>query len=454
MHVALASVGVDALYARIVRTDAGIVLPDLTGAPSDTAKAPPPTTPGEADAASKPKPAQAPEPSKPASGAAAAPQVTIAKVDVAGHVDVMDRTVKPFYFTTLDPLQVTLDQVRVPDLEIAKLAVHATTGPKKGTIDITGGLTKKSDLELVVKELQLSPFNPYVTSVSPYSIPRGQLFVTTKAKINGPKYDTTTYLTLSDFDLASRTGKNLVLEQLGIPLTVAVALLRDWKGNIDLTIPVTVDEKGAAVGLSTVVTGALVSALVGTLTSPLKVLGAVLPRGGSGESLAPVPIRFAPGLATMDKAGQEQVKQLADFLAGRPALGVTLTAPVTASDVRALREQTLLAKLGPRKGVIGTLRNIGARGRIVDALDARSRGEEGKLDDDDTKALDEYLKDVPEPSADQIRALAEARLAAVEKTLTGQYGIGKTQMARGSTEGEKPEEGVPGVRVDLGSSHS
>src|SRR6185369_11748347 len=102
--------------------------------------------------------------------------------------------------------------------------------------------------------------------------------------IDGKKYDTTTYLTLSDFDLASRSGKHVVLEQLGIPLTVAVALLRDWKGNIDLTIPVKIDEKGTQIGLGTIVTGALVSALVGTLTSPLKVVGFVLPRGGSGES--------------------------------------------------------------------------------------------------------------------------------------------------------------------------
>lgn len=298
------------------------------------------------------------------------------------------------------------------------------------------------------------PFNPYVTGASPYSISRGSLFVTTKASIDGSRYDTTTWLTLSDFDLASRSGKHIVLEQLGIPLTVAVALLRDWKGNIDLTIPVQVDEKGTRVGLGSIVTEAIVRALVGTLTSPLKIMGFVLPRGGgSGDaSLAPVPIAFRPGLATLDEQGREQVEQLAAFMAGRPGLGVTLAAPPTAADVRALREQDLLERLGPRAGVLGRLRNLGARGRIVDALAARADGEAGALDADDAAELDEYLEDVPAPAPERLRALAEARLALVETALREDYGIDASQIARGREAPGEPVEGEPGVRVDLGSA--
>jgi hypothetical protein len=137
---------------------------------------------------------------------------------------------------------VDLEQVRMPDFQVEKLAVTAQS-MTKGSIEVKGSFAGKGDLELVVKDLALTPFNPYVTGMSPYSISRGSLFVTTKAKIDGKKYDTTTYLTLSDFDLASSSGQHVVLEQLGIPLTVALALMRDWKGNIDLTVPVQVDEE-------------------------------------------------------------------------------------------------------------------------------------------------------------------------------------------------------------------
>ena len=430
--VALDRVGVDALYARITRAETGFVLPSFTPPPAEGAP-----------------PAPAPPP---AASPAPAPQITIAKVDTKGRVDVMDRTVKPFFWDAFDPLVVDLQQVRVPEFQVQRLAVQATSAAK-GTIEVKGSLASKGDLELVVKDLALTPFNPYVTGMSPYSISRGSLFVTTKAKIDGKKYDTTTALTLSDFDLASRGGQHVVLEQLGIPLTVALALMRDWKGNIDLTVPVQVDEKGTAVAFGTIVAGALTRALVGALTSPLKIVGAVLPRGGSGDQvLAPKPIVFRPGLATLDAAGEEQVKQLAGFLAGRPGIGVTLAAPPTPADVRALHERALLEQLGPRSGVMGRLRSVGARGRIVDALTARAGGEEGALDEDDTKALDEYLADVPPPSAETVAQLGTARLELVEKTLREQYGILQNQVGRAETQPGAPAEGEPGVRVELGSA--
>jgi hypothetical protein len=455
--VALRTVDVDGLYARVTRTETGIVQPTFTSAPP--AKPAAAAAPGET-AGAPPETPPAPKPAEPATTPAApaatpaAPGTTIAieavKI-IKGRVDLTDRTVKPFYWTAYDPIDGELKQVRQPPLEIGSIQLVAVN-TKKGVIEVKGGVAKKSDIELIVKELPLMPFNPYVTGMSPYSISRGSLFITTKASIDGPNYKTTTYLTLSNFDLASRSGKHVVLEQLGIPLTVAVALLRDWKGNIDLTIPVEIDEKGTQVGLGTIVTGALVRALVGTLTSPLKVVGFVLPRGGSGESLAPVPISFPPGLSTVSKGGKEQIGQLAEFLAGRPGLGVTLSAPPTPGDVRGLREQALFAKLGPRKGVIGTLRNIGARGRIVDALDARSRGEEAKLEEEDAKALDEYLEEIPQPTPEQIRKLGEERLAVVEKSLRADYGIGDDQISRLPEPSIEPVEGDPGVRVDLGSA--
>jgi len=434
MAVALDRIDADALYARVTRAEAGFVLPTFT------------TPPAEPPAPAPPAP-----PAPPASPAPAA-QVTIEKVQAKGRVDLMDRTVKPFYWDAFDPITIELEQVRLPELQAQKIALQAVS-TNKGSIEVKGALASKGDLEIVVKDLAMTPFNPYVTGMSPYSISRGSLFVTTKAKIDGKKYDTTTWITLSDFDLASRGGKHVVLEQLGIPVTVAIALLRDWKGNIDLTVPVQMDEKGTAVDFGTVVAGALMRALVGTLMSPLKIVGAVLPSGGSGaQSLAPRPVRFRPGLSTLDAAGEEQTKQLAAFLAGRPGLGVTLAAPATPADIRALHESALLAQLGPRKGVIGTIRNVGARGRIVDALEARARGEDAPLDGDDAKALDEYLADVPPPSADAVTQLGEARLELVDKTLREQYGIPANQISRAASPPAEPAEGDPGVRVELGSA--
>jgi hypothetical protein len=455
--VAVRSFEVTAPYARITRTDHGIVLPSFAPGPPPAAGAPAAKSPEPSKTAEPPKPpektppADAPKGAAPAKTAApaGAPQITVGSVRLTeGRVDVMDRTVKPFYWGALSPINVDVQRVHWPPPDVGAFKVH-TQNVSKGTLDVSGAYGTKGKVDLSMKDWPLMGYNPYVTAFSPYSVSRGALFVTTKATIDGPRYDTTTDVTLSDFDIASRTGKNVVLESLGIPLTVALALLRDMKGNIDVTIPVVVDEKGTQVAIGTIVTNALLKAIVGALTSPLKLVGALLPGGGGAATLAPAPIGFHAGSSTIDKAGQGQVQQLAAFVASRPGLGVTLSAPPTAADVRALREQALATQLGPKKGVIGTLRNIGARGRIVDALDARARGEEGKLDDDDAKTLDEWMKDVPPPSADALRQLGEARLGAVEKALHDQYGLAPEQVSRADVTTE-PVEGDPGVRPELG----
>jgi hypothetical protein len=185
---------------------------------------------------------------------------------------------------------------------------------------VKGGYAKKSEIELVVKDLAPRlPFNPYVTSASPYSVSRGLALRHDEGEDRRQEVRHDDVLTLSDFDLASRGGQQLVLEQLGIPLTVAIALLRDWKGNIDLTVPVKVDEKGTSVAFGTVISGALVQALVGTLTSPLKISARSCRRRLRGDrSLAPLRSASA-GLTHARRAGEEQVKQLARSSRAVPA---------------------------------------------------------------------------------------------------------------------------------------
>jgi hypothetical protein len=118
--------------------------------------------------------------------------------------------------------------------------------------------------------------------------------------------------------------------------------------------------------------------------------------------------------------------------------------------VRSLREQALLADLGPRKGVIASIRNVGARGRITDALTARAKGEEGALDDADAKTLDEWLGDVPPPSAERLKELGDARLARVEQELKEKYGIAAAQLERAPESPAEPVEATPAVATELG----
>jgi hypothetical protein len=462
VQVKLSALTVVAPNVQMTRTPDGMVLPAFT------AEASPPITKATTKATTKTRTTT----NRPPSTAAAATTGTTtpppANVSIGtlaltdGRVRVTDRTVKPFWSGDFKPFVFSAKDVRWPDLAMQNLSLKATS-TSKGTIDVTGSVSPDGGkFEVKTRDLALMPFNPFATTYSPYSIARGKLTVTTKGSFGKGKYDTTTALTLSNFDLGGKEGDSLFSQQFGIPLTTALALMRDLKGDIKFDIPVKVDETGTTVPIGSIVAQALRAALLGALTSPLKLIGAAF-GGGDGEGPGPIGIEFPIGRAELTSDANANVDKLADFMASRPGVGITLSATLTPKDVRWLREQSLAAELAAPQGVFGAIRNLparGARDRIRTALEARARDEEGKLDDEDAKTLEEWLTERGDLPKDKAKALADARIAAVQKALVEGKGVDATRVKPGEPPAddaskekeEQPADAPPVVAIGLGAA--
>jgi len=431
-RVTLGEVGIESPALRVTRTKQGIVLP--------IAEAPP----GAAAAAPAPTPAAAP------ATAAKAPGVELAMDALRltrGGLDFTDRAVQPVFQARYAPIEIDARQVRFPALSVKPLRVEISTA-EQGTLTLRGELAPAGGamtLELV--DFSLLPFNPYTATYSPYSLSSGALTLKTTAKYKGGNYDVANDITLHQLDLAGAEGDALFEQQFGISLGMALALLRDMNGDIDLDIPVEVDQAGGAkVDVLAVVRGALRQALMGAIQSPLKMLGAV-GGGGAGASLAPAPIAFRTGRADLTPAGGENVDRLAGFLASRPGMGVQLQSNVTAQDVRWLREQGLAAEW-EQEGFfakLGSLTQRGARDRIRAAIAARADDEVGELSAEDAALLQTWLDERPPPSAEQVRRLGAARLAAVTAVLADK-GIPAARITSAEPGGE-PAEGAAVVSI-------
>src|SRR5262249_3602897 len=310
---------------QVTRAAEGILLPfgaaTAPPPPTPTRELAPPPTP--APAATKPAIVPPPPPSVPAASSAPPPGI---EVDVDrfrltdGKVVVTDRTVKPFYSGGLAPLDIDVTRLRWPVLAANQLRVAATSA-QKGKIVITGALSPTGgNVQIDGREIPLQQFNPYATTYSSYSIRRGRLDLATKASFGKGKYDSNSTVTLHDFDLGSKAGDSLFKEQFGIPLSMALALLRDLQGDIKLDIPVEGDEQGMHVGYMTIIAGALRRALVNALTSPLKLVGAIF--SGDKVQASPAPITFRLRRDELTDDGDKQIDALAKFLADRPGMGV------------------------------------------------------------------------------------------------------------------------------------
>jgi Domain of Unknown Function (DUF748)/AsmA family len=441
---------------QVTRTADGVKLPfggDGAAPPPTTAQPVATTTPTSAPAAPPPPAAPAATAGAPVPAATPAFDFAIGSFRLTdGRIGVTDRTVKPFYSGGLDPLQIQVADLRWPAMAVGKLRVDATSA-KKGKILITGNLAASGGkVEIDGKEIPLQQFNPYAVSMSPYSIRKGRLSLATKATFGQGKYDSNSQLTLHDFDLGSRAGDSLFKESFGIPLTMALALLRDMQGDIKLDIPVEGDEQGMHIGYMSIVAQALRRALVSALASPLKLVGAIF--SGDKVQASPAPISFHTGRDVLTGEGDTQVDQLAKFLADRPGMGVALQTAPTKADVRWMWENDLYQELGAPQGVFGTLKNItkrGVRDRIREALAARADDKQGELDAEDQQTLEQMLGERPAPTADRVHHLAEARLARVEQSLGQKHGIDAARLVRREPPTDPVDASPATVDIELGS---
>src|SRR5438094_5699105 len=417
----------------------GIALP-TAGAPAADAAPPPAAAPPPPDATS-PQPAAA-------SGRPLA--LTLAALELeGGQVSVLDRTTKPFYQGRLAAIRLAVHGLSYPETVFDDVAL-SLRAPGNAPLSVKGTRSGgRIRLDASGERIPLTQFNPYVTA-SGYSIARGAASFGSKARWETDRYDSETTLRLAGLDLAGAEGDSLFAQHFGVPLTLALGLMRDVHGVIALTIPVSGGRTGGAqVDVGAVITEALRRAIVNALASPLRLIGAVV-AGGDKVDATPEPIACAPGRTEVDAGARTRVEQLGTVLGSAPALRLELRGSAGGPDVRALQEAAILADLAADRGALGTLRNLASRGTrnaIRDVLAARASGKSAELSPELQKTLDEWGAERTVSNGD-LRALAGARAARLRSLLVQDFGIAAERLALGEPAVDR-DGGRPAVAVAL-----
>jgi hypothetical protein len=423
----------------VTRTETGIALPQIGAA--------------EKDASAEEPPAQAP----PAAAAAPAPAPAVsAKLEKLridrGRVHVSDRSVKPFYDGRIERLDVVAGRLAWPPLKVDPFVadlkgLHGMVLHVHGGINPAPGVTRiRAELE----SLPLAPFNPYVAQ-SGYSLANGSLALQIAIHKEGEGYDSTTDVAIRELEVGGAEGEALFEQNFGIPLSMALGLLKDQQGVISLSVPVAGDAAGAHVGLMSVAGQALRKALLGALASPLKLLG-IGTSDGKVASLKPEPIEFLPGGAEPSDAGKVRVDQLATLLTSAPGISLTLHGGTSEGDERALRERALLAELERTSGfrALASLGQIGVRRAVRENLQARANGEPAPELDTEQKAWLESELAKQTLAAGALEALGEERASALVETLVTEKGVDVARVRIGAPAPARSLP-IPGVAIDVGA---
>jgi len=318
-------------FARVTINENGrINLSDIAKSPAevshqapaaDTAS-PAPSAPADATAsASAPLPAVTAIPPDPL-----APVVVFGPVSlVNGKVLFSDYFIRPNYSADLTELTGKLSAFSSqPPGGEPVLADLELRGRAEGSaaLEITGKLNplaKPLALDIVgkVRDLELPPLSPYSVKYAGHGIERGKLSMDVSYKV------------LPDGQLTA--SNKLVLNQLtfgepvegapnSLPVRLAVALLADSHGVIDLDLPISGSLNDPQFRIGPVIFKIIVNLIGKAITAPFSLLARAF---GGGDELSTV--AFAPGSASLTPEARQGLDKVAKALAERPALKLTVT---------------------------------------------------------------------------------------------------------------------------------
>jgi hypothetical protein len=403
--------------------------------------------------------AEAPAPAQPdASGAEPPAPVDLAIASLVltdGELVLDDRTVQPPVRTTVRDLDVAARDVRFPATQALGLRVSARL-PESARLVVTGDLRPENTGDFVVelRDLGLPAFSPYAAAAGA-SVDGGAASLATRVRLRGSRIELENDVLLKKLGVSLRDPGSFE-KQFGVPIDLALALLRDPAGNISLSIPVQMDERGTAVSIGAVVASALRQALVGALTAPLKLLGAGVSGlfgGGEGGGVAIEPLPSAPGAPALASGTDDRLGDLAKLLAERPGLQLVLRGRSGADDRPVLARQILDERWQgegelPEVAAVeerGFVPRLWARFRMGRALAKREEGDEADLSEEEAALYQQAVEAIEVPDA-RLRDLATSRAEAARRALV-EAGADPAHVVVG----EPAPDGAPGVVIALGA---
>ncbi|WP_220720516.1 DUF748 domain-containing protein [Agarivorans litoreus] len=194
------------------------------------------------------------------------------------------------------------------------------------------------DAALDFKHLELTRLNAYSGTYAGYVIERGQMSLALAYKLKQSQLQGSNQVYIEQLQLGKRTNSE---KATSLPVELAIALLEDDQGVIDLGLEVSGDVNDPDFNVGGLVFKALGGALKKIVTSPFALIGSLI---GSDETLNEV--SFVAGSSEIEQQQLTQLGQLAEGLKKRPQLKIALVGSIDpAQDIPALKRQALAEQL-------------------------------------------------------------------------------------------------------------
>lgn len=311
----LGNVALSDFYARvIVNANARINLADVLKSQTDGA-ARSLTMPSDAPA---PPSAPASEPASTAGATSAAVRLRWRGIELRnGQIDFTDNFVRPNYSARLSELDGKLSAVAWNDPQPATVQVSGKVDGAaplaiQGTLHPLGPRLY-TDIAAEARGIELTRLSTYAARYAGYGIEKGTLSVKVRYKVENGKLEAQNNLYLDQLTFGEKVDSP---DALKLPVLLAVSLLKDRKGIIDVNLPISGSLDDPQFSIGGIIVRVIVNLIAKAVTAPFSLLANAF--GGGGQELGFV--EFEPGSAELGQAQRERLDTLIKALNDRPAL--------------------------------------------------------------------------------------------------------------------------------------
>ncbi|MEP7371267.1 MAG: DUF748 domain-containing protein, partial [Nitrosospira sp.] len=255
------------------------------------------------------------------------------------------------------------DQFIKPNYRANLTGLAGRVGPldpkKPGEIDIRGAVDKTAPLKIAgkidtlsselylditatAKGIDMPTFSPYSGKYVGYAIEKGKLSVDIHYHVEKGELRAENNVFLDQLTLGEKIESP---DALSIPINLALALLKNRHGEIDVHLPLSGSINDPQFSIGGLIIKVILNLLTKAVTAPFALLGSVL---GDGEEMSA--IDYSSGLAQITPEAEKRLQALSKALTDRPALKLEITGRVDPEhDPEALKRTMLERKVKAQK---------------------------------------------------------------------------------------------------------
>ncbi|WP_370857772.1 DUF748 domain-containing protein [Parasutterella sp.] len=379
------------------------------------------------------------------------PNVNVGKITLTdGRVRYTDNSIEPTFKLNASNLA-------------GSLSNYSTTIKGNATIDVKGLLNGtpmnisgtinpfESKLKLAMKgevtSLSLPAFSPFSAKFTGHPIEKGLLTYKGTFDINQDKLTSENALVINKLEFGSQVPD----AKDALPVGLAVSLLQDRQGQIDLNIPVSGSLDDPEFSVGGIIVKVIVNLISKAVTAPFALIGSMF----GGEDMDLNNLQFATGSARLDEKTIKALNIVAKAMQDRPGIKIQIIGMASEKeDGEGLKEQLLMRDMRYaiyRDTTSATNAKVLTAAQIDKAIkqlysESTAPNKPKNADIEQMKAF--LMKNQRVATAD-LKQLADRRATAVRNYLIQKEKIAADRLFISTSKTQRGDQVVPGVALGL-----